>query len=827
MISRVVIDDIKAQLDIVSVIESYIPLNQRGSRHWALCPFHKETHPSFCVKPKEQYFYCFGCKQGGDVIRFIELYKGKSFKEALIELAQLAGVSIPHMTPDEERRHRERREIEDVLFAAALFYHQNLTEQVRAYLIRRGFTEETITRFLIGYAQGGLRKHLLEERKFPLDLCLKAGVLKREGEGVRDYFYGRVIFPNLRHGRVVHMTGRSLDEREPKYLHLPGPIEHLYNEDALKEEVVIVTEGIFDCLSAVQAGYPAVALLGSTLKPELLPRFARTRTVYLCLDGDRAGEEGALEIGKLIGERSRIVQLPWGLDLNDYLREHSQEDFEALIADAKDVIEYELGLIPPDTVKTELPERLDPILEKLAQMDKAKAEAYLSYKIKPRFSLTRDDIAAYREVIKEYRRGAPTLSAPKPVHTAIFDGLVDLVEGDEGPAFLIKDGEELSIRYQVELKGVIYVPPPREKIPWLLPRGEEVMKYYHLDGDGELYKALLAHHQAISELPGEEYYDLIVAWDFHTYLAERFQYSPIICLYAVPERGKTRTGKGMIYVAYRGIHVESLRDAYLVRVANDLGVSIFFDVKDIWQKAEKNGSEDILLHRFEKGATVPRVLFPDRGAHQDMVYYSVFGPTVISTNEGVHHILETRAIQINMPETSKRFENDVTPALCLPYKERLVAFRARHLGEELPEIHKPAGGRLGDILKPLHQIILLVRPEREGAFLRLVRQIEEERLTEKADSLEAHILAVVARLGDQVERRLLPVKKITDAFNEGRPEKAQVTYQRIGRRLSAMGFKKDRGGDGAFAIVWDEELLNKLKQKYGLAPGPQGVRLRG
>ena len=212
-------------------------------------------------------------------------------------------------------------------------------------------------------------------------------------------------------------------------------------------------------------------------------------------------------------------------------------------------------------------------------------------------------------------------------------------------------------------------------------------------------------------------------------------------------------------------------------------------------------------------------MYPDRGAHRDTVYYSVFGPTVISTNEGVHHILETRAIHINMPEARGRFEDDVTPALCLPYKERLVAFRARHLGRDLANIPKPATGRLGNILKPLQQIILAVKPEREPSLISLIRQIESEKLIEKADSLEAQILAVVARLGeDQVERGLLPVKKITDAFNEGRPEKAQVTYQRIGRRLSAMGFKKARGSDGAFAIIWDDESVERMKKIYGLGP---------
>lgn len=824
------IERVREQTDIVQVIGQRIALDRH---HKALCPFHEEKTPSFSVNPKGQYFYCFGCGVGGDVFRFLELYENKPFMEVLSELANQVGISLSSITSEDRQRIKEVRTIEDILGETAMFYHQHLTPEVKSYLIKeRGFTEETISRFQIGYANGGLREHVIDKRKFPLDLCLKAGVLKKTGEGaIRDYFYHRVIFPNIKRGRVVHLTGRSLDGQEPKYLHLPGEMRYLYNEDALSSKTAYIAEGIPDGLSAIQAGFPTVAILGSSnFKPEYLPKFSRCEKVYLCLDGDKAGEEGALKIGGLIGERARIVSLPEGLDLNDYLKEHTKEDFESLVASAKDIIKYELSLIPPTMDKTELPQRLEPILKKLARMEKAKAEAYLSYEIKPRFKLKKEDIDGYRELVNKYRRGeaeAPNIQTAstdtEPVYTALFDGLVDLVEYNGSPAFLVKEGDKLSILPQVERDGVLYIPPPKEQIPWLLPRGEEVLKLYELQGllsqrerDGALYDDLLSYHKAISELPGEEHYDLIVAWDFHTYLLEAVQYSPIICLFAVPERGKSRTGKGMIHVAYRGIHVESLRDAYLVRVAHDLRASLFFDVKDIWQKAEKNGSEDILLHRFEKGAKVPRVLFPDRGAHRDIVYYSIFGPTVIGTNEGVHRILETRAVHINMPETSKRFENDVTPELSLPFKERLIAFRAAHLGETFADIPKPAAGRLGDILKPLQQIIRMVKPEREPSFLKFVRELEAEKLIEKADSLEAQILMTLVGLKGQVEKGILPVKAITDAFNEGKSEKSQVTYQRIGRRLSAMGFKKARASDGASAIIWDEESIERMKETYGL-----------
>lgn len=820
---RQLIERVRESTDIVQVIGERIGLDRYNK---ALCPFHDEKTPSFSVNPKGQYFYCFGCRLGGDVFEFLELYEKKPFFQVLSECAAQAGISpAPILASENRQRIRDIRTVEDILTETARFYHQCLTPEVRDYLrVERGLSEETISRFLIGYANGGLREHLTA--RFPLDLCLKAGVLKKgDGDSVMDYFYQRVIFPNFRWRRVVHLSGRTLDDgQRPKYLHLRGEIRYLYNEDALSNETVYITEGILDCLSAVQEGYAAVATLGLHFKPEHLPKFSRCETVYLCFDGDEAGERGALQIGELIGDRAKIVRLPEGLDLNEYLKAHSKEDFDSLVASSQDIVRYQLSLISPDTDKIELPKKLEPVLKKLAKMDTATAEAYLSREIKPYFGLKKADIDSYRQLVRKYRREAeaPNMhTAGKdtaPVYTARFEGLVDLVEHDGNPAFLLKDGDKLSILGQLERNGTLYVPPPKENIPWLLPRGKEVLRRYELrEKDEVLYEDLLAYHHAISELPAEEYYDLIAAWDLHTYLIEAIQYSPFICLFAVPERGKTRTGKGMIYVAYRGIHVESLREAYLVRVARDLQVSIFFDVRDIWQKAEKNGSEDILLQRFERtGPGVPRVLYPEQGPHRDIVYYSTFGPTVIATNEGVHALLETRAIQINMPGTSKRFENDVTPELSLPLKERLVAFRARHLGRALPDIPKPSDGRLEDITKPLCQIIRLVKPEREPAFMRLIAQIEEARLIEKADSLEAQILLTIIELRDQVERGALPVKVITNALNEGKPERRQVTYQRVGRRLSAMGFSKVKASDGGSAILWDEESIERMKETYGL-----------
>jgi hypothetical protein len=707
-----------------------------------------------------------------------------------------------------------------ILAATASYYQSRLCDEARRHLTEeRKLPEEILGRFQVGWADGRLRKHLLEEKGLPLEACLKAGVLKQDEQGVRDFFFRRIIFPNIVGSRVVHLSGRTLDDREPKWLHLPGEITHPYNADALRQRDCVWAEGIPDVFSAEAQGHPAAAGLGTHCKPEWASYAPGDHRINICLDGDEAGQDGALQAASVFGRRSRIMSLPEGKDVNDLLREGRWSEFEACVKDAQDPLTFSITRIPADAPKTELPGFLQDILKEMAAGDPASAEAYLDV-IKARFRLKRDEVAAYRRMIKDLR-SASEVEARQPgaveaEYSAVFDGLVDLVEHEGQPAFLVSEDGRLRTLTTVERDGRVLSPPSREQIPWLLPREEEVLRWVQEDSDSQLYDDLIVYYRAASELPDEPHYELIALWVLHTYLLERMQFSPELCLFAVPERGKTRTGKAITYVAYRGIHVESLRDPYIVRFAAYCGGTIFFDVMNLWRKAQREGSEDILLGRYERGFTVPRVLFPDRGPHQDTRYFPIFGPTVIATNEAIHHILETRAVTITMSEARRRFETDVTPEGARPLRERLVAFRARHLGEPLPEAGKPAAGRLGDILKPLRQIARLVRPDREKAFLAFVADLRRERRQEKSETLEGELLRVLDGLREKVREDLLPVRLVTQALNDGRPEREQVSDQKVGRRLRSLGFEKGpRSREGA-TIRWDEEKLARTMAAYGL-----------
>jgi hypothetical protein len=413
------------------------------------------------------------------------------------------------------------------------------------------------------------------------------------------------------------------------------------------------------------------------------------------------------------------------------------------------------------------------------------------------------------------KAASSTSTSARPL--ALFEELVDIVEDRGHPMFLVKKDDQLVVQPDIERDGVLYVPPIPEQIPWLLPRAEEVKRWYREDTGAALYDALATvYHPSISKLPTEAHYDLLTAFDLHTYLLEHFHYSPILVFDGPAEYGKTRTGKGCIHIAYRGFHTESLNEAYIFRLADRFRATLFFDVMDVWEKSTKRQSVDILLKRFEKGASVPRVN-PDKDPYDDVQYYNIFGATIIATNETVHLTLDSRALTIYMPYSEGRF-TEPTPELALSYKERSVAFRARHLGQSLPELDKPFPGRLGDIALPLLQILQAARPERRVALLRLIAEQQQARQDRAGLSHEAKVVRAVLEVSQNRQNDRLAVKAITVTYNA--VNGSSMNEKSMGWQLKKLGFQRGETSDGCAAIWWDEPYTTTLARKYALRTTP-------
>ncbi len=329
------IEEIKKKTDIVELISGYLPLKKGGRNYKANCPFHNEDSPSFMVSPELQIFKCFGCGAAGDAFAFIKMMEGVEFVEALKMLADRAGVTLKSYQPSPESARKDRLVSLNTL--AAEFYHyllmqHRLGKDARDYLKKRGFTDETLKKFLIGYAPrswDSAGKYFLSKKYSSSELLLSGlAVQKDNGRGYYDRFRGRIIFP-IREtgGRTVGFSARRLsdNEKEPKYINTPEtPVfqkgHFLYGLDLAKTAIkkagfAIVVEGQTDMISPFQAGTEnIVASLGTALTPEQIKLLRRyTEEAALCFDTDSAGDSAArrgLELAEAAGLTVKVIETP-------------------------------------------------------------------------------------------------------------------------------------------------------------------------------------------------------------------------------------------------------------------------------------------------------------------------------------------------------------------------------------------------------------------------------------------------------------------------------------------------------------------------------------
>ncbi len=346
------LDELRMRADIVQIVSSYVPLKKSGHRYTGLCPFHNEKTPSFSVDAQKQLYYCFGCKAGGSVIQFIMDIEHMNFQEAVALLADQLRMPLPEMKNDPG--YEKRRSLKERIYlanqAAARLYHQNLWdkqgEQVLQYLKDRGLTDAVIRRFGIGAATGFLQiGETLEKEGFTRDELLAAGLVRAHKPKPQDMFFQRAIFPIIdTYGNVLGFGGRAMGDAKPKYLNTADTPAfnkryQVFGANLLRKEKglkrVILVEGYMDVVALSQFGVPGVAAtLGTALTQEqgrLLSRFAPE--VHLCYDGDSAGQHAilrGLEVLEAQHIKTRVLDIPGGLDPDEYIRQYGMDAFTGL-----------------------------------------------------------------------------------------------------------------------------------------------------------------------------------------------------------------------------------------------------------------------------------------------------------------------------------------------------------------------------------------------------------------------------------------------------------------------------------------------------------------
>jgi DNA primase len=350
MIPNDFIQTLLARVDIVAVIDRYVPLKKAGANFAACCPFHSEKTPSFTVSPVKQFYHCFGCGAHGTAIGFLIEYAGKSFPDAVEELARDAGLEVPSVsTSSGEARRDDAVDLSGLLLQAARFYRAALKDSERAidYLKGRGLTGPVAARFGIGYAADDWQPLAAAFNEYQDKALETAGLVVAGESGKRyDRFRDRIMFPiHDGSGRVIGFGGRVLDQGEPKYLNSPEtPLfskgRELYGLFQARQAIraagrVVVVEGYMDVVALAQHGIEyAVATLGTATTPaHALKLFRITDNVVFCFDGDDAGRRAAwraLENTLAVvadGKHARFLFLPDGEDPDDFVRRRGKAAF--------------------------------------------------------------------------------------------------------------------------------------------------------------------------------------------------------------------------------------------------------------------------------------------------------------------------------------------------------------------------------------------------------------------------------------------------------------------------------------------------------------------
>ena len=358
------IDELVARNPIEDVVGQYVTLKRSGSNMFGLCPFHGEKTASFSVAPDKGIYYCFGCHKGGGAINFMMELEGLSYPDAVRALAKRAGMEVPE---DEQyqSRYRQQERLWALMKEAGRFFHAALYspegKECLEYTQKRGLSKSIITRFGMGFAPNSWNSLVtaMKAKGYTDQELIAADLVGEKNGRIYDRFRNRLMFPIIDvRGNVVGYGGRVLDDSKPKYLNSNETVifnkrKNLFGLNLAKKTklgYLILVEGNIDVVTMHQYGFDnAVASLGTSLTEEqatLISRYAEQ--VILLYDGDAAGQKAtrrAIPILEKAGIHVKVLQIPDGMDPDDYLQKFGAGRFKMLLDGSTNRVEYQLSAI--------------------------------------------------------------------------------------------------------------------------------------------------------------------------------------------------------------------------------------------------------------------------------------------------------------------------------------------------------------------------------------------------------------------------------------------------------------------------------------------------
>lgn len=393
MIPDSFVQELLARVDIVDVVERYVPLRKGGANYSACCPFHSEKTPSFTVSPSKQFYHCFGCGAHGSAIGFVMQYSGIGFIDAIEELAASAGLSVPRAEKQRDVQVK-KAPLTDLMSRAMHFYREQLKNSPKAvdYLRARGLTGEIAAKFGLGYAPEGWQGLQQIFPNYNDEALIECGLLIQNDQGRRyDRFRDRIMFPILdQRSNVIGFGGRVIGNDEPKYLNSPEtPLfekgRELYGLPQARRAIqahdtVLVVEGYMDVVGLAQHGVAhVVATLGTAATDANVQKLLKLASrVVFCFDRDSAGDRAAwrameVSLAHLADNKAvEILQMPGSQDPDEFIREHGMDAFMHQTKNATRLSEFLVRELvknnPPVTAenRAKLVHEAKPLLQKIA-----------------------------------------------------------------------------------------------------------------------------------------------------------------------------------------------------------------------------------------------------------------------------------------------------------------------------------------------------------------------------------------------------------------------------------------------------------------------------
>ncbi len=437
--------DIKARLPIEELVRSYTQLTKKGKNYVGLCPFHNDTHPSFLVSPDKGICYCFPCQKGGDIFTFYQQIEHVDFPQALRDLAERTGITLPD-TPKGTPTKDEKERLRDCLDAANAMYRKRLAgSPAKDYLDKRGVTAEEIAQFELGVSPIGFTDtydELLKAGFSRKEIVLSGLAIQKDLQEDRPYdrFRNRLMFPiHDGQGRVIGFGGRTLGDDDAKYLN--GAESPLYRKSSVlyglhhalqamrDAQKVIVVEGYFDVLACHRVGmHNVVATCGTALTEEhakLLKRYVET--VVLCLDSDKAGQAAAERAFPILSRNDLIVEaVTLGQKDPADAAQESHDMLRSLLSEGRPYLQLVVDAIAVSDLSTPAARRtalaqLLPLLESIASATERnlwieKASAAMSTTV----TAMQEDLKAFESMSRSkaaHAETAPVIGNSNPYST--------------------------------------------------------------------------------------------------------------------------------------------------------------------------------------------------------------------------------------------------------------------------------------------------------------------------------------------------------------------------------------------------------------------------